>query len=383
MSIDIRSRQYGAIFDNWMIEKRVGNGSSGKTVVFQLKRVDSTWEEVSALKVVTIIEENGRIESLGESYRKSYEEKRKELSEKAEKEVHFMYELRNSPYIVNYFDYKFLDWKEENQFGRDLLIRMEFLDTLDDLIKQGIHYDEQEIIQIGKDICKALMHCHKKSIIHRDIKPANIFKNSEDTYKLGDFGIARMLENSSVASTMTGTPAYAAPEQVNQNMEQKYAYKVDIYSLGLTLYELANQNRLPFATSAFITEKEIVMRTIGKQLPMPSNVSQEFGEVILKACSYLPEDRYQSAQEFFDALVAVEKQRNNINDVEIKSQIIQEENDESDLYATLPAISHQQESEIEKCRKEANKGDANAQYELGRFYYNGKEVEQNYVEAVK
>ena len=66
MSIDIRSRQYGAIFDNWMIEKRVGNGSSGKTVVFQLKRVASTWEEISALKVVTIIEENGKIESLGD-----------------------------------------------------------------------------------------------------------------------------------------------------------------------------------------------------------------------------------------------------------------------------------------------------------------------------
>ena len=338
MSISSRVGQYGEIFNNWMIEKQVGSGSNGKTEVFQLKRVDSNWEEVNVLKVVTIIEENGKIDLLPETYRKSYEEKRKELSKKAEEEVHLMYELRDSPYIVNSFDYKFLDWKEENQFGRDLLIRMEFLDTLDDLIKSEMHYDEQQIIQIGKDICKALIHCHKKSIIHRDIKLANIFKNREGTYKLGDFGIARMLENSNVATTMTGTWAYAAPEQFAQNAEQKYDYRMDIYSLGLVLYELSNQNRLPFASSRYISKEEIQLRITGKQIPMPSNVSQAFGKVILKACSYQAKDRYQSAQEFLDDLRIVEK---GINE-QIPSQII-EEKDIEDPYATHRAVPQNQE----------------------------------------
>ena len=91
MSIEAREKQYATIFGDWKFDKRMGTGSGGKTVVYQLKRSNLKWEEVSALKVVTIIEENGKIESLGEAYRKNYEEKRKEIrDEKATNGVSFI-----------------------------------------------------------------------------------------------------------------------------------------------------------------------------------------------------------------------------------------------------------------------------------------------------
>lgn len=161
------------------------------------------------------------------------------------------------------------------------------------------------MIRIGKDICKGLAICHKEGIIHRDIKPANIFVTSRGEYKLGDFGIARMVDAGQRASTKMGTRAYAAPEQF-VSFEENYDKRVDIYSLGLTLYELSNHNRLPFANSGYVRESEISLRILGKELPPPENADAALAKVILKACAYKAEDRFASAEEMQDELRASE-----------------------------------------------------------------------------
>ena len=342
MSIDNRAKQYGEIFGSWRIGERIHSGFGGKTEVFLLKRSHVDWEEESVLKVITIFERSGTENTLSKEYKNAYLEEKKELCKKAEEEVRYMAKLSESPYIVRYLDFQFFDWEEERSFGCDLLIRMERLDTLRTLISQGNSYTEQDVIQIGKEICQALVQCYKESIVHRDIKPENIFRNSYGTYKLGDFGIARMIEESQKASTMTGTPEYAAPEQVNHNISQTYDYRVDIYSLGLTLYELLNENRLPFASSVSVKKEEVILRIKGKQLEMPSKASEELGQVILKACAYDPRDRYQSAQEFLNALVIVEKQEKS-GKIQKKPQLKQKENSGKDLYPTLPATAQNQE----------------------------------------
>ena len=255
MSIEKRVQQYATIFEDWKFDKLVGTGSGGKTAVYRLTRFNG-WKEESALKVIPIIEENGNLQQFSDSFQKDYESKKEQSYQKALEEVRFMYEVRETPYVVRYFDYKFNDWEEDNCFGCDLLIRMELLDNLREQIKCKENYTEPEIIQIGKDICKALIAWHKKDIIHRDIKPENIFINSEGTYKLGDFGISRIVSCSQSASTKTGSPPYAAPEQFECNYKT-YDYRVDIYSLGLVLYELSNENRLPFATSTYVKEEDI------------------------------------------------------------------------------------------------------------------------------
>lgn len=213
-----------------------------------------------------------------------------------------MYTLKGYTNIVSYEDRVTEPWTESNSFGCDLLIRMELLRDLRKVIQTGYIFSETEIIQIGKDICTALTLCHneKEPIIHRDIKPENIFVNSGGTYKLGDFGVSRILEkcHGRTATTVIGTSAYLAPEQLRKG----YDDRVDIYSLGLVLYELSNRNRLPFSEYSYIEEKAIRIRIAGNKLPTPCEASPEFAKVILKACAFNRNARHHTAQEMLEAL---------------------------------------------------------------------------------
>ena len=295
MSIESRSRQYGKVFDHWQIKEFLGSGSGGKTAVFRLVRSDSGWG-VSALKIVNLIEERGDIESLSNYQRQEYIHAREERSRNAEQEVRLMDALRGNTNIVDYLDHTFVDWSDDTGFGRDMLIRMELLNDLRNDIRSGKIFSEAEILKIGHDICVALVLCHRKNILHRDIKPENIFQNKDGNYKLGDFGVSRVLDAcpDAVASTGIGTFEYGPAEQ----MTGRYDKRVDIYSLGLVLYELSNDNRLPFAASTYVTGKEVSKRLSGVLFPRPSNASPALCKVILKACAFNPDERYQSAAEF-------------------------------------------------------------------------------------
>jgi serine/threonine protein kinase len=106
-------------------------------------------------------------------------------------------------------------------------------------------FSEKEVIKLGQDICSALELCSRANIIHRDIKPENIFVSSHGDYKLGDFGIAKVLDRNSGIMTVIshGKQDYVAPEITKSG---KYDATVDIYSLGILLYKLLNNNKLPF-----------------------------------------------------------------------------------------------------------------------------------------
>ena len=93
---------------------------------------------------------------------------------------------------------------------------------------------------LGRDICEALAVCHRKQLLHRDVKPENIFVDGEGRFKLGDFGIARRLDNPATYLTQVGTPYYMAPEVFSLH---SYDGRADIYSLGLVLYRFLNRSR--------------------------------------------------------------------------------------------------------------------------------------------
>ena len=181
MSIESRSRQYGKVFDHWQIREFLGSGSGGKTAVFRLSRVDSS-RGASALKVVNLIEERGSFDAMSDFHRREYEAAREECSRSAEQEVWLMDELRGNTNIVDYLDHTFVDWSEEDCFGRDLLIRMELLTDLRSELRTGKLFTQAEVLKIGRDICVALELCHKKNILHRDVKPENIFRNKDGNY---------------------------------------------------------------------------------------------------------------------------------------------------------------------------------------------------------
>lgn len=309
MSIESRSRQYGKVFDHWQIREFLGSGSGGKTAVFRLARSDSD-RGASALKVVNLIEERGSLEKLSARRRAEYEAVRDECSASAEQEVWMMDDLRGNTNIVDYLDHTFVDWADDTGFGRDLLIRMELLTDLRGELQRGRQFTEAEVLKVGRDICTALVLCHRKNILHRDVKPENIFLNKDGNYKLGDFGVSRVLDNcpGAMASTGIGTYEYWPAEQ----MTGRYDTRVDTYSLGLVLYELSNGNRLPFAASAYTTSKEVSRRLSGAELPVPCDASPALAEVILKACAFSPEDRFASAADMLRALRRVSMARSNV-----------------------------------------------------------------------
>lgn len=299
MSIQSRSHQYGTVFENWQILELLGQGSGGKTAVFRLKRIDSNRGQ-SALKVINLIEERGDYDSMPAHLRKEYEAARDDCKGSALQEVWLMDDFQGNTNIVDYLDHKFVDWTDDDGFGCDMLIRMELLKDLRSEIRSGKAYSEEDVIKIGCDICQALILCHGNDILHRDIKPENIFVNRNGNYKLGDFGISRIISNApmSMASTSIGTLEYAAPEQTSG----KYDKRVDIYSLGLVLYELSNQCHLPFASSFYVRPSEVNMRMAGVPLPPPVKASKELAAIILKACAYKADDRYQTANELLTEL---------------------------------------------------------------------------------
>ena len=304
MSIESRTKAYGTVFEHWRVGRKLGHGSGGKTAVFELSRNDS-FRESCALKVISLIEETGRYEDRPVYMQEEYQTALEACKKKAVPELQMMLSLRGNTNVVDYLDHKFQNWSDETGFGCDLLVRMELLEDLRGIIKRKPRlFSEREILKIGTDICTALALCHENGIVHRDIKPENIFVNEKGDYKLGDFGVSRLLDAapSAVATTGIGTPEYAAPEQFVGAHDRR----VDIYSLGLVLYELSNRNRLPFASSTYVQLEEIQKRQMGTPLVRPSEASDELWEVIRKACAHKASDRYDNAREFLNALSRVD-----------------------------------------------------------------------------
>lgn len=132
---------------------------------------------------------------------------------------------------------------------RELHLITEYADNgdLEQKIKEQkekkVFFPEKQIINWLIQVCLALKYIHEMHVIHRDIKPSNIFLTKSGIIKIGDFGISKILaKNHKQTKTHIGTPSYMAPEVIES---EKYDYKVDIWSLGITFFELITF-RAPF-----------------------------------------------------------------------------------------------------------------------------------------
>lgn len=152
---------------------------------------------------------------------------------------------------------------------------------------------EEEVLRLAKDIGSALSTAHENGIIHRDVKLENIFWDEHlQQYKLGDFGVARYVENGD-AETVVFTDGYGAPE-IERHLTEAYDLTVDIYSFGISLFLLMNGLKFPASDeyrSVFVQySKDFIM-------PAPENASEDLARIIRKMCSYSAEERYQSIEE--------------------------------------------------------------------------------------
>ena len=294
------------VFPGWKIVQKLGAGSFGG--VYEISRLlpDGN-EERGALKKLTVPRDPEEIEVLqaqGFSMERIKAYFKNQMDELVQ-EYMFMQELGWCPTVVSCQDVRYI--QHEDGIGWDIYIRMELLKPLKKCISK--RYSEYQVLRLGMDICRALLACESVKIIHRDIKPENILVSENERYKLADFGIAKVSERTETG-TLAGTNGYMAPEVANR---EHYGKEVDIYSLGLVLYWMANDNVLPFLPpapkihTAEQRQEAIARRLDGEPLPPPRNGSPELKQVILRACSYDPEKRFHSAREFGAALQRIFK----------------------------------------------------------------------------
>ena len=298
-------QQYRTRLPGWeILEPPIGTG--GFSTVYEIVRVDKFgMEEHAALKVISVPENKSDIEAFRDDGLddKSITAYFKTQVDDISREFLLLSDMKGNSHIVSYEDHQIV--QHDHDPGWDILIRMELLASLTDYYRAnfaGTAIDETTVIKIGVDLCRALELCERKKIIHRDIKPQNIFVNRNGDFKLGDFGIARVSDHTTRA-TKAGTYTYMAPE-VYQN--RGYNAKVDQYSLGLVLYWLLNERRMPFAPPDVPTAESnsiaLQRRMSGEPLPAPLHGSPELKRIVLRACAFNPNERFSSPMELRLAL---------------------------------------------------------------------------------
>jgi serine/threonine protein kinase len=168
-----------------------------------------------------------------------------------------------------------------------------------------------QVFAVMHGVLQALDYAHKHAIVHRDMKPENVLLSDEGMVKVADFGIARLTDDSGVGGTATktgttvGTPQYMSPEQVASS---KVDGRSDLYSAGIMLYELV-AGQPPFTASEADGPFTLMAKHVQAPPKPPSvlrpGLDMRLEDVILKSLSKRPEDRFQTGQEFDDAVSAV------------------------------------------------------------------------------
>ena len=293
-------------FGKWEIESKLGEGGSGKVYLISYKTDSQVL--YAAMKAISIPPNDTEDTSIRaehhdeEALTKYY----RSMVDDVVNELQLLNQLKESKYITAYEEHEIREHSEG--IGWDIFIRQELLTPLIDLMATGT-FDEGDVIKIGQDICSALIDCEKHKIVHRDIKPENIFVSDDGTYKLGDFGIAKTLERTIVGFSKKGTYEYMAPEVYRK---ERGSAAVDIYSLGLVLYKLLNENRGPFLPAypepIMFSDREraLTQRLKGAVITPPKNGSDALKSAVLSACAYDPAERFKTASDFREALIEAE-----------------------------------------------------------------------------
>jgi serine/threonine-protein kinase len=189
----------------------------------------------------------------------------------------------------------------------DLALVCEYLEGQP--LQQVLEHDRlslERALDVTTQVLQGLSYAHSRGIIHRDITPANIFLTSSGPVKIIDFGLAKAATD--LRLTQEGSPIgaahYMSPEQIRGT--QEIDARTDVYSCGIVLYELI-AGRKPFeGGDAFTIMKGHTEETPPPPTEVNHEVSKELSAVILRAISKKPEDRFQSADAFLQAITSLQ-----------------------------------------------------------------------------
>ncbi len=283
----MRDIQLESVWPSWHVEEMIGSGPYG--VVYKAKHIGFNLERdiYSAVKVIRIPaddEEISRMQRDGMSAEQSsayYENIVKGLIG----EVQRIETLRGASNIVSIEDHEVK--KNPDGIGWTIFIRMELLKNLDQYIAgSSAPTGAEDVVRLGIDICSALEHFEKKQIFHENIKRTNIFIDEFGSFKLGDFGLGRYLEAAYTGYLPRYVNDYTAPEIYRR---EPYNASVDIYALGMIMYQMLNRGRIPFVplppqgVSDEDQAKAVSARLGGAALPMPADGGKALGDIVCRA----------------------------------------------------------------------------------------------------
>lgn len=219
--------------------------------------------------------------------------------ERIQKEKKLMDSYAGYNCVINFWDKPYIKYNDQEENESIYIIKMERLMPLEDWIPT-VNDIENTVIEIGIQLCTCLIELEARGEVHRDIKIDNIFvdlKGKEPVFKLGDFGIAKQV-HTLYGTVKAGTIITMAPEVYD---EGKATPKSDQYSLASTMYALLNRNM-------YYTCKALKRDIENKgRWEEPLNGSKQLKNIIKKAMSYNPSDRYDKAQTFQQELKKLRK----------------------------------------------------------------------------
>jgi serine/threonine protein kinase len=261
--------------DKYRLDAKLGEGGMG--IVY--KAWHTTLEKTVALKMMNpVISQN-------ENFIKRFKAEAKALAK------------MENPHIVSVYDLL------ESEMGLTLV--MQFVDgvSLHDMIERRGPIPHAEAIQIFEQVLEAIDYAHKLGILHRDIKPRNVMITKNGTAQVMDFGLAKMQQETQLttAQSMGGTLPYMSPEQVKGLLNVDH--RSDIYSLGMTLYEML-AGRTPFDSdsTSYHIQKEIVERKFPPPSKFYPGVPKPLARIVMQAIEKKPEKRFQSVEAFIHAI---------------------------------------------------------------------------------
>lgn len=192
------------------------------------------------------------------------------------------------PNIVNVYDVG-----EENGIHYIVMELVEGI-TLKRYIEKKARLSYKEAVSIAIQVSMGIEAAHNNHIIHRDIKPQNIIISREGKVKVTDFGIAKAATSNTITSNVMGSVHYTSPEQARGGYSDE---KSDIYSLGITLFEMLT-GKVPFNGETTVA---IAIKHIQEEIPSPKESVPEIPAsveaIVLKCCQKSPDRRYQSMRE--------------------------------------------------------------------------------------
>ena len=302
-------RKFEPLWDKWYVQEYLGGGSYADVYRITCQVYERTYE--AALKVISIPKDQSELNEVElncetkEDTITYFDQIRQSITS----EIDMMEQLKGRTNIVSFEDHDIIPHNNGKDPGYDIFIRMELLEDFSSVIgrESKLWTDNRQIVKMGMDIAEGIRICHTHNIIHRDIKLGNIFRSKDGDYKIGDFGIARNVSDAQLTMSIKGTFNYMAPEVYNR---EHYDFRDDIYSLGMVMYHMLNKNRGPFlplteVPTAEQKDRALVRRMRGEQLNAPALAGQKLNEIILKACEFRKEDRFQSMEEFCRALATL------------------------------------------------------------------------------